>query len=55
MEAKQVTKSVLTYDENGNHFWKDVVKEKIVFNDEDRIKIVAEYNAGKMTATQIAE
>ncbi|OWV03487.1 MULTISPECIES: transposase [unclassified Fibrobacter] len=55
METKQVTKSVLAYDENGNHFWKDVVKEKFIFDDEDRIKIVAEYNAGRMTAAQIAE
>ena len=55
METKQVVKSILSHDENGHPFWEEIVTEKYVFSDEDKIGIVAEYNAGKMTATQIVE
>ena len=55
METKQVVKTVPSYDENGDICWKKVVTEKHVFNDEDRMAVVAEYQAGKMTAAQIVE
>ena len=55
METKQVVKTVPSYDENGDICWKKVVTEKHIFNDEDRMAVVAEYQAGKMTAAQIVE
>lgn len=55
METKQVVKTVPSYDENGDICWKKVVTEKRIFNDEDRMAVVAEYQAGKMTAAQIVE
>ena len=55
METKQVVKTVGSYDENGYWVRQQVVTEKRIFNDEDRMAVVAEYQAGKMTAAQIVE
>ena len=55
METKQVVKTVGSYDENGCWVRQQVVTEKRIFNDEDRMAVVAEYQAGKMTAAQIVE
>ena len=55
METKQVVKTVGSYDENGCWVRQQIVMEKRIFNDEDRMAVVAEYQAGKMTAAQIVE
>lgn len=55
METKQVVKTVPARDTNGSIYWKKIVKERTVFTDEDRTGIVAEYQAGKMTAAEIVK
>ena len=55
METKQVVRTVPARDTNGSIYWKKIVKERTVFTDEDRTGIVAEYQAGKMTAAEIVK
>ena len=55
METKQVVRTVPARDKNGSIYWKKIVKERTVFTDEDRTGIVAEYQAGKMTAAEIVK
>ena len=55
METKQVEKRVLERDQFGYPRWNSVTVEKKVFSSEDKMAVVAEYQAGKMTATQIVE
>ena len=55
METKQVEKRVLERDQFGCPRWNSVTVEKKVFSSEDKMAVVAEYQAGKMTAAQIVE
>jgi transposase-like protein len=55
METKQAVRTVPARDTNGSIYWKKIVKERTVFTDEDRTEIVAEYQAGKMTAAEIVK
>ena len=55
MKTKQVIKRVAEYDQFGYPRWTSVTTEKRIFDDEDKMAVVAEYQAGKMTAAQIVE
>lgn len=55
MKTKQVIKRVAEYDQFGYPRWTSVTTEKRIFDDEDKMAVVTEYQAGKMTAAQIVE
>ena len=55
MKTKQVIKRVAEYDQFGYPRWTSVTTEKRIFDDEDKMAVVAEYQVGKMTAAQIVE
>ena len=55
MKTKQVIKRVAEYDQFGYPRWTSVTSEKRIFDDEDKMAVVAEYQAGKMTAAEIVK
>ena len=55
MKTKQVIKRVAEYDQFGYPRWTSVTTEKRIFDDEDKMAVVAEYQAGKMTAAEIVK
>ena len=49
MKTKQVIKRVAEYDQFGYPRWTSVTSEKRIFDDEDKMAVVAEYQAASST------